>query len=448
MTKTPGRLSSRIALLALALAAALPGRLAAAQGCRGDLVPNGAVNGADLGVLLSYWGPRTTDPISVASDIDGNGDVNGADLGLLLSGWGNCPASVTSITPNTGLPAGGTQITISGAYLAPTTGVTVGGVACTGVAVVNANTVTAVTPPGALGSADVLISGGAGVVAVPGGFTYQSIIVPSWATLIEAIPDPAVVTDPGLRAAIIVTGRPWRVRDTVTQIEMLLVPPGTFQMGCIMGSDQHGCYSWEQPVHQVTLTNAFYLGRYEVTQAQWQAMMGSNPSNFRSVSSQVPAAQIPNRPVERVSWVAIQGFLGATGMRLPTEAEWEYACRAGTQTPFYNGSTDDNTLGALAWYSLNSSNQTRPVGGKAANALGFYDMLGNVGEWVNDRYGEYTSAPETNPAGPADSGGAFSRRGGSWSDGSAGNAVRVSNRDPVSRSNSTATLGFRVARNP
>ena len=447
MTKTPGRLSSRIALAALAFAAALPGRFAIAQSCQGDVVPNSIVNGADLGTLLSYWGPRTADPFSVASDIDGDGQVGGGDIGLLLSGWGYCPASVTSITPNIGSPAGGTQITVSGAYLALTTGITVGGVACTGVAVVDANTVTAVTPPGALGIAEVVISGGAGALAIPGGFTYVSIIVPAWAALIEARPDPAVVTDPVLRVAIEASGLAWRVRDKVTQIEMLLVPPGTFQMGCIMGSDQSGCYPHELPVHQVTLTNAFYLGRYEVTQAQWTARMGSNPSFFQSISAQVPAAQVLNRPVERVSWVAVRDYVGFTGVRLPTEAEWEYACRAGTETPFHNGSTDDNTLGALAWYSLNSSNQTRPVGGKAANALGFYDMLGNVGEWVNDRYGEYTSAPQTNPAGPAASG-PFTRRGGSWSDGSPGNAVRASIRDPVSPSNSITTLGFRVARDP
>ena len=91
MTKTPGRLSSRIALAALALVAALPGRFAIAQSCQGDVVPNGIVNGADLGTLLSYWGPRTADPFSIASDIDANGVVNGADLGLLLANWGACP---------------------------------------------------------------------------------------------------------------------------------------------------------------------------------------------------------------------------------------------------------------------------------------------------------------------------------------------------------------------
>jgi formylglycine-generating enzyme required for sulfatase activity len=270
--------------------------------------------------------------------------------------------------------------------------------------------------------------------------------IPDWATVVQYAPDPTVVTDPALRAAIIATGRPWRVRDTVTQIEMLLVPPGTFQMGCIMGSNWHECDSWEQPVHQVTLTNAFYLGRYEVTQAQWQARMGSNPSAFRSASTQVPAAQVPNRPVEQVSWNTIQGFLGATGMRLPTEAEWEYACRAGTQTPFYNGSTDDNTLGALAWHFANSGNQTRPVGGKAANAFGFHDMLGNVKEWVNDWYGGYSAGAQTDPTGPVSA--SFRvRRGGSWLSGD--RFVRSSFRfdDPPGDAVDSGG-GFRVARTP
>ena len=267
--------------------------------------------------------------------------------------------------------------------------------------------------------------------------------VPSWATLIAYSPDPAVVTDPARRAAIIATGRPWRVRDTATQMEMLLVPPGTFQMGCIMGSNQYGCDSWEQPFHQVTLTNAFYLGRYEVTQAQWQATMGSNPSYFRG------QADSASRPVERVSWNTIQGYLGATGMRLPTEAEWEYACRAGTQTPFYNGSTDDNSVGALAWYGSccggNSGGQTHAVGGKAANAFGFHDMLGNVWEWVNDWYGAYSGNAQTDPTGPVS---ASYRviRGGSWYDGT--NIVRSSYRNYITPGDSLISIGFRVARTP
>jgi formylglycine-generating enzyme required for sulfatase activity len=264
--------------------------------------------------------------------------------------------------------------------------------------------------------------------------------VPSWATLIEYAPDPAVVTDPALRAAIIATGRPWRVRDTATQMELLLVPPGTFQMGCIMGSNQYGCYSPEQPVHQVTLTNAFYLGRYEVTQAEWTAKMGSNPSGFQGAS----------RPVDSVSWTTIQGYLSATGLRLPTEAEWEYACRAGTQTPFYNGSTDDNTVGNLAWFYYNTCSGgtgcgSRDVGLKAANAFGLHDMLGNVWEWVNDWYDAYPSSAQTNPTGPVS---ASDRvlRGGGWNNDA--DVVRSSARNGVTPGNTYGNVGFRVARTP
>ncbi|MFZ4580703.1 MAG: SUMF1/EgtB/PvdO family nonheme iron enzyme [Myxococcota bacterium] len=267
------------------------------------------------------------------------------------------------------------------------------------------------------------------------------VTVPAWATLVEAQPDPAVVTDPALRAAITATGLAWRVRDTGTQMEMMLIPPGSFQMGCIMESNQSSCTSFEQPVHQVTLTNAFYLGRYEVMQSQWVAKMGSNPSFFQGPS--YPDAA--NRPVDQVSWNSVQGYLSATGMRLPSEAEWEYACRAGTQTPFYNGSTDDSTVGALAWYTLNSGNQTHAVGGKAANAFGLHDMLGNVWEWVNDWFGAYPSSAQTNPTGPVDMSYRV-RRGGNFLCFS--NAVRSSFRDSATPGNMNYFLGFRVARTP
>jgi formylglycine-generating enzyme required for sulfatase activity len=169
--------------------------------------------------------------------------------------------------------------------------------------------------------------------------------------------------------------------------------------------------------------------------------MGSNPSNFQGQSDSA------SRPVEEVSWNTIQGYLSATGFRLPTEAEWEYACRAGTQTPFYNGSTDDSTVGALAWYSPNSGGQTHAVGGKLANAFGFHDMLGNVWEWVNDRYGVYTADAQTNPTGPASS---TTRvlRGGSWGYGSS--YVRSSRRYgvPPGAPGFPDSFGFRIARTP
>jgi formylglycine-generating enzyme required for sulfatase activity len=275
-----------------------------------------------------------------------------------------------------------------------------------------------------------------------------------WATVLESAADPAVVTNGALRKAIAATGLPWRVRDNATQIEMLLVPPGTFNMGCST-SNEFGCQSDEYPVHAVTLTNAFYLGRYEVTQAQWTAKMGSNPSFFQSASAQVPAAQVPNRPVERVAWITIQGFLSATGLRLPTEAEWEYAYRAGTTTAFHsmpgfpNGTNADNQVGNIAWWLGGGTalSQTRPVGGKAANALGLHDMSGNVWEWVNDWYSStyYALSPAVNPLGPATS---ASRvlRGGSWYVDTF--YLRSSTRGYSAPGSADYGVGFRVARAP
>jgi formylglycine-generating enzyme required for sulfatase activity len=139
----------------------------------------------------------------------------------------------------------------------------------------------------------------------------------------------------------------------------------------------------------------------------------------------------------------------ATGFRLPTEAEWEYACRAGTQTPYYNGSTDEDTLGDLAWTADNTCESgsgcgTRPVGGKLANALGFHDMLGNVCEWVIDGFGQYPSVAQTNPTGSSSS---FRvGRGGSWVNSAYGS--QSSFRWYYSQGERFDYLGFRVARNP
>jgi formylglycine-generating enzyme required for sulfatase activity len=174
-----------------------------------------------------------------------------------------------------------------------------------------------------------------------------------WATVLEQSPDPAIVTNAALRDAIVPTGFPWRVRDNETQIEMVLIPPGSFQMGCSV-SNAHLCSGNEGPIHTVSLTNAFYMGRYEVTQAQWTARMGSNPSLWRNPSPQAPADQVPSRSVDTTSWNTIQNFLGVslTGpqLRLPTEAEWEYAYRAGTTTAYHSlpGHPDGTNDDALA----------------------------------------------------------------------------------------------------
>ncbi len=219
----------------------------------------------------------------------------------------------------------------------------------------------------------------------------------AWATMLQWNPDPAVVLDADVRAKIVASGYPWRVLDTGTGIEMLLIPGGTFTMGC-SASNSYGCNG--ETNHPVTLSKAFYLGKTEVTQAQWQAKMGSNPSFFNNYSDS------PSRPVEKVSWNDIASFNTATGLRLPSEAEWEYAYRGGTTTAFHsmpgypNGTNDDNLLGNVAWYNSNSGGTTHAVAGKAANAFGMYDMSGNVFEWCNDLWPSfYSESPSTDPSG-------------------------------------------------
>jgi formylglycine-generating enzyme required for sulfatase activity/alpha-tubulin suppressor-like RCC1 family protein len=417
---------------------------------RGDFDLDGEVGGGDLAVVLSLWGLQNP-PIG---DLNGDGIVSGADLSIILSNWGMLAwqPSIVSVEPASGATTGGTTITIRGSAFDASTTVTIGGAAATSVTVVNGTTLTAVTPVGSAGTRDVVVAAFGGTATAVRGYEYIQVTVPSWATLIEAMPNPAVVTNATLRNAIVATGYAWRVRDNASQIEMLLVPPGTFDMGC-SASDQSGCYSREYPVHAVTLPNAFYIGRYEVTQAQWTARMGSNPSGYQSASAQVPAAQVPNRPVESVSWNMIQGFLSATGLRLPTEAEWEYAYRAGTTTAYHsmpgfpNGTNADTQVVNIAWFGSNSASQPRPVGGKAANALGLHDMSGNVYEWVNDWYSGtyYASSPSTNPPGPA-SGAYRVLRGGSWTN--ASDILRSSYRSFDSPGNSNSLLGFRAARAP
>ncbi|OFY14117.1 MAG: hypothetical protein A2X02_02470 [Bacteroidetes bacterium GWF2_29_10] len=206
-------------------------------------------------------------------------------------------------------------------------------------------------------------------------------------------------------------------------IEMVFVEGGTFTMGCT-AEQEPDCYNNEKPTSQVTLSS-FYIGKYEVTQKQWRDVMGNNPSYFNSCGD--------NCPVEQISWNDIQGFITKlnqlTGKtyRLPTEAEWEYASRGGNKSKGYKYS-GSNDIDMVAWYSSNSGNKTHPVGQKLPNELGIYDMSGNLWEWVNDWYGNYTSDAKTNPTGPVSGIGRI-LRGGSWISGAQGcrSAGRSSN---------------------
>lgn len=356
------------ALACLAHVALAP--IVRAQSCTADLSGDGAVDGTDLGGVLSQWGPCATGA-PCAADISGDGQVNAIDLAMVIAAWGTCSASV-----------------------------------------------------------------------------------PGWASLLEAQPDPAIVTSASLRAAIEATGFAWRVRDEATHIEMVLIPPGTFSMGC-SPSLQSACLVSEQPVHDVTLTRPFYLARHELTQSQWAAMMGTNPSQYQG--EEYPDAA--NHPVERVSYANALAFNALTGMRLPTEAEWEFACRAGTTTAYHGwpanpaGSDNESDTVQIGWVRDNNGAQgtpsfgTKPVGQKPPNGFGLHDMCGNVGEWVSDWYDPnyYASSPPVDPQGPGP-GNWIGRgvRGGNWN--SANVAVRSSSR--AFWFSQLPTVGFRVARDP
>jgi formylglycine-generating enzyme required for sulfatase activity len=176
----------------------------------------------------------------------------------------------------------------------------------------------------------------------------------------------------------------------------------------MMGSNNGG--DDERPVHQVTVSD-FSIGKYEVTQAQWRILMGSNSSNFSGCDQ---------CPVEQVSWDDVQQFIttlnSKTGKkyRLPTEAEWEYAARGGSQSRGYTYS-GSNDIGSVAWYTENSGGKTHSVGQKQQNELGLYDMTGNVWEWCSDWSGPYSPSTEVNPSG-AVYGLYRINRGGSWYD--------------------------------
>ena len=215
---------------------------------------------------------------------------------------------------------------------------------------------------------------------------------------------------------------------------MIRVEGGTFTMGATseQGSD---AYDNEKPAHQVTLSS-YFIGETEVTQALWNAVMGSNPSKFKG----------KDRPVECVSWDDCQEFIrklnALTGktFRLPTEAEWEYAARGGKKSQGYKYS-GSNSLAGVAWYRDNSGIETLPVKTKSPNELGLYDMSGNVWEWCQDWHGSYSSTSQTNPTGPSSGSGRMAR-GGGW--GSFAGFCRVSYRFSFTPDNRFSGLGFRL----
>jgi len=219
------------------------------------------------------------------------------------------------------------------------------------------------------------------------------------------------------------------------QMDFVLIPAGTFQMG----SDEYTGEGDESPIHKVIFTHAFYLGKYEVTQAQWTQLTGTNPSRFKG----------PNLPVETVSWHDCQKFLAlfrektSHAASLPTESQWEYACRAGTTTPWSFGATDVQ-MNDFAWNGENSKATTHAVGTKKPNAWGLHDMAGNVWEWCSDCYQKrgYPTGETTDPQGPT-TGDAYVSRGGAWGDNSS--MIRSAVRNCAGPEVANQGLGFRIA---
>jgi formylglycine-generating enzyme required for sulfatase activity len=218
-----------------------------------------------------------------------------------------------------------------------------------------------------------------------------------------------------------------------TGMKFVYINPGSFTMGSINGDSD------EKPVHKVKISRGFYMQTTEVTQGQWKTIMGDNPSHFKSCGDSCP--------VESVSWDDAQNFIKKLNQkegktyRLPTEAEWEYACRAGSDSDYANG----NSLDVIGWYYGNSGRTTHSAGQKKANNWGLYDMHGNVWEWCNDWYADYSVGQVTDPSGSV-SGSLRVYRGGSWDSYASG--CRSAVRGRLTPGYRFVHLGLRLARTP
>jgi len=284
--------------------------------------------------------------------------------------------------------------------------------------------------------------------------------VPAWAELVREDPDPEVVTDAALLDRIQQTGLAWWVTDKATQIEMLLIPPGTYRRGASLGDDRAGAD--EKPAHDVTLTEPVYVGRTEVTNRQYRDHF---EHDHDSKDYEGFSLNADDQPVVSVSWNDARSFCDRNGFVLPTEGQWEYAARGGTTTRYPWGDAPDAGRGwanvqnpsvkqRFGWTGESVSWEdghtvTAPVASFRPNGFGLCDVIGNVWEWCSDAYDpreyERHASGVTDPEGPA-SGSARVLRGGSWFYGPS--YCRSSRRGNYEATGSTAFIGFRVARAP
>jgi formylglycine-generating enzyme required for sulfatase activity len=224
-----------------------------------------------------------------------------------------------------------------------------------------------------------------------------------------------------------------------TGMELILVPADEFEIGS--PSEEKDRFDYECSAHKVMIKNSFYMGKYPVSQKQWKKIMGKNPSHFKG----------EDRPVEMVSWNEVQKFVkklnekeGTDKYRLPSEAEWEYACRAGSKTKYYFGN-EGSKLNEYAWYAENSGSQTHPIGQKKPNSWSLYDMHGNVWEWVQDKWHEnYKNSPADGSAWEDENCSYRVSRGGSWfCDAELCRSTSRFKRDPEKH---ISNVGFRLLR--
>ena len=263
--------------------------------------------------------------------------------------------------------------------------------------------------------------------------------VSNWAAILEEKPDPKVVSDPTHRRAIETTHLPWRVRDKSSGIELVLIPPGNYWRGA--SNEDTEATADEKPIRNVVIVSSFYIGRFEVTNAQFKRFRREH----NSTDWFGQRLNADEQPVVSVSWDDAVGFCIAHGIRLPTEDEWEYTCRAGTASTTYRD------LDSVAWFSENSLGVSHPVGKKSPNAFGVYDMLGNAAELCSDSFEtkdplvqeveEIFRKTQTRPR-RVD---VRALRGGNWFTPA---TCRASYRAGLGRTFVSPVIGFRVVRDP